>query len=127
MMKTGGRAELVAYNSSEEAAVSVLSGETDFVLGDVVGMNSVANSGKVRMLAVASEVRLKRFPDVPTTIEAGFPQYIDKPHIGMYVTGGAPMAIVNKLHDASESHPDAAGDRRQIRERRLPHRAGNAG
>jgi tripartite-type tricarboxylate transporter receptor subunit TctC len=55
-------------------------------------------AGKIRALAVAGEKRLKSFPNLPTTAEAGFPDYKAGAIFGVYVAAGTPPDIVQKLN-----------------------------
>ncbi len=93
---------LVPYNSSGEAHTALMGGETDLQIVDASVLAPGISAGKVRMLAVAGESRVPAYPDVPTTKEAGYPEFIDQAYIGYYVAAGTPAAIVNKLHEVGE-------------------------
>jgi tripartite-type tricarboxylate transporter receptor subunit TctC len=55
-------------------------------------------SGKVRVLAFTSNHRHPAAPEVPTTAEAGMPQYRhDGGWFALFAPAGTPMEIVNKL------------------------------
>ncbi|GAP38377.1 tripartite tricarboxylate transporter substrate-binding protein [Piscinibacter sakaiensis] len=55
--------------------------------------------GRLRALAVSSPGRLARFPDVPTTSEAGFPQVNSLAWFGLVAPAGTPMDRVERLRD----------------------------
>ena len=57
-------------------------------------------AGKLRNLAVTTEIRASSFPDVPTTKEAGMPNYLIPGVYGLYVPAGTPPDIVAKLNAA---------------------------
>ncbi len=92
---------VVSYDSSGLAATSLLGGETDFVIMDGAPLLSAANSGAVRVLAVAGDERNTVFPQVPTTKEAGLPDYKNVFDFGMYARAGTPADIVQKLNAAA--------------------------
>lgn len=100
MMQFGVRLEVVSYRSAGDAATALMSGEADLLLNNATTLGIGARNGKVRLLAVASENRLKAFPAVPTTKEAGFPEYVEKQHVGLYVAAGTPAEILSKLHES---------------------------
>ena len=52
-----------------------------------------------KALAVAGDNRLKALPDVPTTKEAGLPQYIVSGWFALLAPKGTPPAIVGRLNN----------------------------
>lgn len=58
---------------------------------------SQAQSGRIRILAVASSERLTGLPDTPTMAEAGFPEASISPWFAVMVPAGTPAAIVERI------------------------------
>lgn len=58
-------------------------------------------SGKVRILAVASSVRLKGAPAIPTATEAGLPGMVAQVFNGLFAAAGTPAAIIDKIAAAT--------------------------
>ncbi len=56
------------------------------------------NSGGAKALAVASKTRMAALPDVPTTAEAGLPNYQASGWFTMLAPRGTPKPIVAKLN-----------------------------
>jgi tripartite-type tricarboxylate transporter receptor subunit TctC len=88
----------VPYKGTAEQMLAVASGNVD------VGVNSsgfapYVDSGKLRLIAVFSEQRSKRWPDTPTVRELGFPLAASSPY-GLAGPRGLPPAVVATLHDA---------------------------
>jgi tripartite-type tricarboxylate transporter receptor subunit TctC len=54
-------------------------------------------SGKFRPLAVTSPQRSAELPNVPTIVEVGYPAAEMTTWYGLFVTGGTPKPIVDKL------------------------------
>src|SRR5438477_1838538 len=54
--------------------------------------------GKLRALAVGSPKRSALFPDVPTTVEAGYPNSDYNFWIGALVASRTPRDVVQRLH-----------------------------
>jgi len=69
------RAEVVTYGGSGQAALAVATGETQLAIMDTTPFQPFLASGRVRLLAVASERRLAIFPDTPSAAEAGLPGF----------------------------------------------------
>ncbi len=88
----------VPYKGTGIAATAVVSGEVDFAAMDGSAFASFIPSGKVKALAVAGPKRLPSLPDVPTTREAGLPEFVAGTGFGVYTKLGTPMPIVVRLN-----------------------------
>ena len=85
-------------------------GTTDQMLalasGNIMaGVNSTGfapwvEQGKLRLLAVFSEQRSTRWPQVPTMKELGFAQAVYHSPWGLVAPTGTPPAVLSQLHDA---------------------------
>ena len=94
------RAEVVTYGGSGQAALAVATGETQLAIMDTTPFQPFLASGRVRLLAVASERRLPIFPDTPSAAEAGLPGFKAGATAAVYVAGKTPTAIVQTLNTA---------------------------
>lgn len=92
--------QIIPYNGTGPATTAVLSGEVDFAIMDSSAMVGYLQSGRVKALAVAAGERLESIPDVPTTVEAGFPDYRTGTLFGVYTAAGVPQDVVDKLNAA---------------------------
>mgnify|MGYP005856508763 CR=1 FL=1 len=79
----------------------------DFIAGQVpVGFQLLPNilaliqTGDARPLAVTSEKRMAALPDVPTTAEAGVPNYVTGAWFALLAPAGTPKPIIDKLYGA---------------------------
>ena len=99
MQHFGVKMEIVGFRSAGDAATALMSGEVEFMPGNATTLAPGIKSGRVRILAVSGDNRVKAFPDVPTAKEAGFPGYTDSTYIGLYAPSGVPAEILNKLND----------------------------
>lgn len=89
----------VPYKSSSEALTEVMTGRVDFYLSPIGLAMPFMKTDKLVALAVSSGKRSPALPDVPTTVEAGFPKSDYDIWIGMFVPAKTPRAIVNRLND----------------------------
>ena len=71
---SGLRATHVPFKGAGEATLALLSGTIDFQIASTPA-SWARCGGKVRLLAVSGEQRLKALPDVPTFAQAGAPDY----------------------------------------------------
>jgi tripartite-type tricarboxylate transporter receptor subunit TctC len=88
----------VPYKGTAEQMLAVAAGHVD------IGVNSSGfaphvESGRLRLVAVFSEQRSKRWPQTPTVTELGFPLAASSPY-GLAGPKGMAPAIVRTLHDA---------------------------
>ena len=58
--------------------------------------------GRLRMLAICAEERLKAVPDVPTALEAGMPDLVVQAFNAIFLAPGTPQAVVDVLHQANQ-------------------------
>jgi tripartite-type tricarboxylate transporter receptor subunit TctC len=88
----------VPYKGATVATVALIGGEIDEVIVSVASVLPLINAGKVRPLVVLSENRLATLPNVPTTKEAGYPDFRMSIWYGMFAPAGTPREIVIKLN-----------------------------
>lgn len=96
--RKGLRYNHVPYKGTAEQMVAVASGQV------LVGVNSngfapLVDSRQLRLLAIFSAERSKRWPTVPTLKELGFPIVATSPY-GLGGPQGMPASVVTALHDA---------------------------
>ena len=89
----------VPYKGSSQAHVDLLSGEVQMMFDTTSSAMPQIKAGKFRPLAVTSPTRSAELPNVPTIAEAGYPAAEMTTWYGLFVTGGTPKAVVDKLGD----------------------------
>jgi len=90
----------VPYRSSPAALNDLLAGNLDINFQSMPAVRSYIDSPRLKMLAVLSAQRLKELPDVPTMIEAGFPDFQLSSWMGLFGPAGLPADIRGRLSDA---------------------------
>jgi tripartite-type tricarboxylate transporter receptor subunit TctC len=80
----------------------VMAGRIDFYFIPLAAAASALGSGKLNVLAVSSPKRVALLPDVPSIVEAGYPDAVFRFWVGLSAPARTPPAIINKLHDATE-------------------------
>jgi tripartite-type tricarboxylate transporter receptor subunit TctC len=86
------------YRGTADTLRALLGGEIDFA-SESSGWAPMVQAGQLRLLAVFTAERAKRFPDVPTVKELGIDVVIDSPG-GLIGPKGMDAAVVAVLADA---------------------------
>ena len=94
----GIEATHVPFKGGLEAMVEVMAGRVDFFFGPVGVVLPNIREGKLTALAVSATKRSAALPDVPTTLEAGYPNAEYPIWYGLFLPAKTPQAIVDKLH-----------------------------
>ena len=85
------------YRGTADTLRALLGGEIDFA-SESSGWAPMVQAGKLRLLAVFTAERAKRFPDAPTVRELGYDVVVDSPG-GLIGPRGMDPAIVKVLAD----------------------------
>ena len=88
----------VPYKGATLATTALMGGEVDEVIVSVASVLPLIRAGRVRPLAVLSEKRVATLPNVPTSTEAGFPNFRMSIWYGMMAPAGTPREVVARLH-----------------------------
>lgn len=96
-MKTQIDLTHVPLGSESAAATAVLGGHVNISFLTLGTSRSHLEAGTMRALAVASNRRLKDFPNVPTTVEKGFPELNLKVWVGFFAPAKTPAPIIKRL------------------------------
>jgi tripartite-type tricarboxylate transporter receptor subunit TctC len=90
----------VPLGSESAAVTAVLGGHVNIAFLTLGTTRSHVEAGTLRALAVASNRRLKDFPNVPTTVEKGHPELNLKVWVGFFAPAKTPPAALNRLTSA---------------------------
>jgi len=94
----------VPYRGSGPATADTISGQVAMVTPAVTApLLEFNRTGKLRILAVTSPMRLIAAPDIPTAVEAGLPGMISQQSIGLFAPSGTPKAIIEQISQATRT------------------------
>lgn len=93
----------VPYKGGGPATVGAVSGEVQFVAGTASQVMPMVKAGKLRGLAVMQSQRSPSLPDVPTSVEAGFPDLQYKTWFGLWGPAGLPAGVVDTISTALQA------------------------
>lgn len=113
----GIKVNFVPFKGGADALVALIGGHVDAMIE--AGWGAMAESGKVRLLAVALNERLKRWPQVPTLKELGYDIAIQS-EVGLAGPKGMPPAVVQALHDAFKASLSDPGYQQALQAESMP-------
>jgi tripartite-type tricarboxylate transporter receptor subunit TctC len=103
-LKAGIKLTHIPFKGFAENAQSLLGGHT-LALSDSTGWAPHVDAGKMRLLATYGSKRTKRWPQVPTLLDAGYNTVSDSP-FGFGGPRGMDPKVVKILHDAFKKAMD---------------------
>jgi len=90
----------VPYQGNGPALADLAAGVVQILLSNVGGAMSLAQGGKVKLLAVTTPERTPLMPDLPTVAEAGLNDFEIREWSGLVGPAGMPADVVEKLSAA---------------------------
>jgi tripartite-type tricarboxylate transporter receptor subunit TctC len=92
--------QLVGYRGAAPALNDLLTKTIDGVCDTATSLQSHVQAGNARAMAVATDTRLKTLPNVPTSAEAGLPEFSMQGWNAFFAPKGTPAPVVAKLNEA---------------------------
>ena len=109
----GVKPTLVPFNGGGPATTALLGGQIDYTCSVITDVSPHVRAGAIKGFAVAADERNAALPDVPTTKEAGVPEFNSAPWIALFAPKGTPRPILDDLSGAL----DQALDDQDVRQR----------
>jgi tripartite-type tricarboxylate transporter receptor subunit TctC len=97
-LAAGFEAQQIPFRGTVEAVTEVVAGRVAFYFAPLTTVQSLIQEGRLDALATTSRSRISALPNVPTTIEAGYPESDFDFWVGMFVPSKTPRDIVEKLY-----------------------------
>ena len=94
----GVEAQHIGYKSNPQAFPDLLSGRLTFMTIDTTNGRLQVDGGKMRGLAVTLPQRDPKLPQVPSTVEAGLPDFQLSTWTGFYAPKGTPRDVVQRIN-----------------------------
>ncbi|AOB32650.1 hypothetical protein AKI39_20775 [Bordetella sp. H567] len=92
----------VPYKGSSALINDLIAGQVQYTLDTPGTTLPLIHAGKLKAIAIFSQKRLDRAPDIPTTVEAGYPDLVGGSWYGLLLPKGTPSAIVEALYKATK-------------------------
>lgn len=97
-LSAGFTAVHVPFRGAPDALREVIGNRIDFYFSPLASALPVIQAGEVRALAVSSLKRSPYLPNVPTTLEAGYPKSDYLFWLGVFAPAGTPQPILDRLY-----------------------------
>lgn len=97
-ISAGFKAVHVPFRGAPDALREVVGNRIDFYFSPLATALPVIQGNELRALAVSSLKRSAYLPDVPTTLEAGYPNSDYLFWLGVFAPKGTPQPILDRLH-----------------------------
>jgi tripartite-type tricarboxylate transporter receptor subunit TctC len=94
---------LVGYRGGAPALTDAIGGQIDGVCDNAASVSQAIDDRLVKGLVIGSTVRLSTLPDLPTSAEAGLPDFEAQGWNGLFAPKGTPPEIVAKLNAAAKT------------------------
>jgi tripartite-type tricarboxylate transporter receptor subunit TctC len=88
----------IPYKGTPEAMTETATGRIDFFFAPLASALQLVKSGRLQALAVGTGTRSPLLPDVPTTVEAGYPHSEYVFWVALLAPSGTPHAVVERLN-----------------------------
>lgn len=89
----------IPYRGTGPALQDLVTGQVDMMFDTLAGAGPFIKSGQLIAVAVASTKRVESFPNVPTAIEAGLPNYVASSWYAFWAIKGTPKEALDKMSD----------------------------
>jgi tripartite-type tricarboxylate transporter receptor subunit TctC len=96
--RTGTDIVHIPYRGATPAAQALLAGDVSMLLLNLSSIEAHEKTGKVKILASASDKRAHARPELPTIAEAGVPGFATTVWFALFGPANMPPELVNKIH-----------------------------
>lgn len=90
----------VPYRGAPAMVTDLIAGRVDLAFDTSTSILPHAAGGRVRLIAVTSQERSPRLPDVPTVAESGMPGFLALTWAGLVGPAGLPTTVVDRVNAA---------------------------
>ncbi|WP_237216320.1 Bug family tripartite tricarboxylate transporter substrate binding protein [Falsiroseomonas oryziterrae] len=96
-MMTGVELTHVPYRGGGPVATDLVAGVIPMAFMNLPTVVGPAQTGRIRVIAVCTEERVRVRPDIPTVAEQGVPGYSVRSWTGLFAPRGTPRPVIDRL------------------------------
>jgi tripartite-type tricarboxylate transporter receptor subunit TctC len=96
--EAGAKLVHIPYKGGAQAVLAIVSGEAPIGVAGAAVVTSFIESGKLKVLGLASRQRSKDHPDWPTLIESGLKDFVESNWVAIAAPQGVPKEIIQKMN-----------------------------
>lgn len=112
--QVGVKPTLVPYRGTGPALNDLVGGQVHYMCDQIVNLTEQVKAGTIKAYAIATSKRSPALPDLPTTAEAGMPEYQVSAWNAVFAPKGTPAPIVAKLNAALSKALDDEATRKRL-------------
>jgi tripartite-type tricarboxylate transporter receptor subunit TctC len=105
---------MVPFNGGLPAMNALVAGQVDYLCADATTSAPQLDAGKIKAYAIASPQRSPVLPKVPTSREAGLPEFHTSAWFGLFAPKGTPKPVIDRLTEALDKALDDEGTRKRM-------------
>ncbi|NRF70744.1 tripartite tricarboxylate transporter substrate binding protein [Aquincola sp. S2] len=87
----------VPYKGAGPALQDLIGGQVDLMFDGLGSSATHIKNGRLKAIAIAGTRRATAFPDIPTTVEAGVPDYQVSTWYGLWAPKNTPPAVIERM------------------------------
>jgi len=107
---------VVAYRGTGPGLNDLVGSQVDYMCDQIVNLVEQIKGDAIKAFAIAIPERSPALPDIPTTTEAGLPEYQVSAWNALFAPKGTPKEIVTKLNDTLVKGLDDEATRKRLLE-----------
>jgi len=102
----GVKPTMVPFNGSAPAINALVGGQVDYMCDPISDIVQQAQAGTMKVYATGMARRSPALPNIPTTREAGLPEFEVSAWYGLFAPKGTPKAVLDALSEALDKALD---------------------
>jgi tripartite-type tricarboxylate transporter receptor subunit TctC len=106
----------IPFNGTGPALTALISSQVDYMCDQIVNIVQQVQAGQIKAYAIGTAERNAALPDVPTSKEAGLPEFEAQAWNALFAPKGTPQPILDKLTDALDKALDDENTRKRLLE-----------
>jgi tripartite-type tricarboxylate transporter receptor subunit TctC len=104
----------IPYTGTGPAMNALVGGQVDYMCDQIVNVVPQVQGGTIKAYAIGTPERNPALPDVPTSREAGLPEFQASAWNALFAPKGTPQPIIDKLSSALDKALDDASTRKRL-------------
>jgi len=110
----GANPTLVPFTGSAPAITALVAGQVDYICDPITDIAPQVQAGTLKAYAIGTPTRNAALPDVPTSREAGMPEFAVSAWYGLFAPKETPQPILDVLTSALDRLLDDEGVRKRL-------------
>lgn len=88
---------LVPYKGEQPALNELMGGQLDLAVSSIAAVGPLIDASRVKPIAALGAQRARRYPNLPTVAEGGYPDFNGNSFLGVHAPAGTPIEILDKI------------------------------